>query len=174
MLTGDAAEQGAGKLAEFYEGINASRAVDPHMTALGHSYGSLTQGIALTNAGSGVDDAVFFGSPGIAAGPVSGADGVGALELDDGAAYNLEAQGDRVADFPDAVPRYGGDLADMAGMHQLSTAKAVGADGMPLVASHGHSEYTMITPDGRVSTSMYNVANVVAGMSERTVPVGAN
>ena len=171
MITGGPATEGAGKLANFYEGINASRAEDPHMTSLGHSYGSLTQGIALSNEGTGVDDAVFFGSPGISAEPAPFDDGVAGLELDNGAAYNLEAEGDPVADIPDAAGRYGIDLAGMEDMHQLSTEKATGAGGAPLAGSNGHSEYTKVMPNGTSSTSLYNMANIVAGMPERTIPV---
>ena len=56
--------RGGADLARFYEGIDASRRADPHLTALGHSYGSLTTGYALQQA-HGVDDAVLFGSPGL-------------------------------------------------------------------------------------------------------------
>ena len=62
------ARTGGDDLAAFYEGINASRTDDPHLTALGHSYGSLTTGYALQHDGTGVDDAVLFGSPGPAPG----------------------------------------------------------------------------------------------------------
>ncbi|EUA18168.1 alpha/beta hydrolase family protein [Mycobacterium xenopi 3993] len=38
------------------------------MTAIGHSYGSLTTGLALQEPGNhGVTDALFYGSPGIEA-----------------------------------------------------------------------------------------------------------
>ncbi|SED16849.1 Alpha/beta hydrolase [Rhodococcus jostii] len=63
----DRATAGAPKLASFYDGLDvASQKPDPHITALGHSYGSFTQGLALQDPGPGqpVDDAVFYGSPG--------------------------------------------------------------------------------------------------------------
>ena len=62
------ARAGGEDLAAFYQGVNASRTDDPHLTALGHSYGSLTTGYALQHDGTGVDDAVLFGSPGPAPG----------------------------------------------------------------------------------------------------------
>jgi hypothetical protein len=64
----DRANAGAANLAGFYDGLDvASTQPDPHITALGHSYGSLTTGLALQDPGPGqpVDDAVFYGSPGI-------------------------------------------------------------------------------------------------------------
>ena len=65
VSTADAARCGGADLARFYDGIDAARPTDPHLTALGHSYGSLTTGYALQQA-HGVDDAVLFGSPGSA------------------------------------------------------------------------------------------------------------
>jgi hypothetical protein len=59
-----AAEQGAVRLADFYRGVDASRSVDPHLTAVAHSYGSTTTGYALREQ-TGVDSAVIFGSPGM-------------------------------------------------------------------------------------------------------------
>ena len=63
------AKAGAVDLARFYDGIQAARDVGPaHLTAIGHSYGSLTTGLALQVPGDhGVSDAIFYGSPGIEA-----------------------------------------------------------------------------------------------------------
>ena len=71
VSTPDAARSGGADLARFYDGIDASRRADPHLTALGHSYGSLTTGYALQQA-HGVDDAVVFGSPGLGTDHVDG------------------------------------------------------------------------------------------------------
>ncbi|MBU3749433.1 MAG: hypothetical protein FGM52_03110, partial [Mycobacterium sp.] len=64
-----AARAGAVSLARFYDGIQAARTGGPaHLTAIGHSYGSLTTGLALQVSGDhGVSEAVFYGSPGIGA-----------------------------------------------------------------------------------------------------------
>jgi hypothetical protein len=50
-------------------GIQAARDGSPaHLTAIGHSYGSLTTGLAMQVPGDhGVSDAIFYGSPGIEA-----------------------------------------------------------------------------------------------------------
>lgn len=63
------ARAGAVSLARFYDGIQAARDVGPaHVTALGHSYGSLTTGLALQVPGDhGVSDTIFYGSPGVEA-----------------------------------------------------------------------------------------------------------
>jgi hypothetical protein len=63
------AKAGAVDLAHFYDGITAARDGAPaHLTAIGHSYGSLTTGLALQVPGNhGVSDAIFYGSPGIEA-----------------------------------------------------------------------------------------------------------
>ena len=44
--------------------MQASRYVVPHLTVIGHSYGSTTTGTALRDHVTGVDDAVLVGSPG--------------------------------------------------------------------------------------------------------------
>ena len=64
-----AARAGAVNLARFYDGIQGARAGGPaHLTAIGHSYGSLTTGLALQSSGDhGVSEAVFYGSPGVQA-----------------------------------------------------------------------------------------------------------
>ncbi|WP_313675067.1 alpha/beta hydrolase, partial [Mycolicibacterium sp.] len=54
----------AADLARFYARIQAGRAAPAHLTAIGHSYGSLTTGLALQRS-THVDDAVFYGSPGV-------------------------------------------------------------------------------------------------------------
>lgn len=62
------AKAGAVDLARFYDGIQAARDTPAHLTAIGHSYGSLTTGLALQEPGRhGVSDAIFYGSPGIEA-----------------------------------------------------------------------------------------------------------
>jgi hypothetical protein len=60
----DAAEAGADLLAADVMAVQASRDVAPHLTVIGHSYGSTTTGTALRDHVTGVDDAVLVGSPG--------------------------------------------------------------------------------------------------------------
>ncbi|MFD7337141.1 alpha/beta hydrolase [Streptomyces violascens] len=66
MGTGNA-EAGAASYNRFMAGIAATNQVsDPHITAIGHSYGSLTVGLAAQEPGGipGADDIVLVGSPG--------------------------------------------------------------------------------------------------------------
>jgi len=62
--TDRAAAAGADLLAQDVLGVQAAREVQPHLTVVGHSYGSTTTGTALRDHWTGVDDAVFVGSPG--------------------------------------------------------------------------------------------------------------
>lgn len=59
-----AAERGADLLAADLLAVQAAREVLPHLTVVGHSYGSTTTGTALRDHVTGADDAVLVGSPG--------------------------------------------------------------------------------------------------------------
>jgi Alpha/beta hydrolase len=152
------ARDGGDRLAPFLNGIDASRDIDPHLTALGHSYGSLTTGLALQQ-NTGADDAVVFGSPGL------GTSDPGKIMIDHGHTYNLEADGDVVADLGDPLI-HGADPSSLP-IPQLSTHDAVTPDGQQLHGSHGHSEYTWDD-----TTSQYNMSVIVAGMNNRVIPAG--
>ncbi|WP_147397304.1 hypothetical protein [Amycolatopsis panacis] len=107
---------------------------------------------------------MFFGSPGVA--DHFGIDNTARdLDVPDGHAYNIKADGDPVAQWVPETWRYGAAPYWMDGMKQLS-ADASG----PFVASHGHSEYTMTSPSGVDSTSKHNIAAVVAGKPQLTIP----
>lgn len=168
VLSDGMAQTGGERLASFLDGIDASRSDDPHLTAVGHSYGSLTTGFALQD-GTGVDDAVFMGSPGI------GTDNLGALHIS-GDAYTLASGGDGVA----ALARFDGDPREIAGVHDLSTraADVVMPDGTdvalmstdrftgPIVERMGsHSDYYKLD-----TTSQFNQAAVIAGIPDVAVP----
>lgn len=156
------AEAGGDDLAGFYEGINSSRAVDPHLTALGHSYGSLTTGYALQHDGTGIDDAVLFGSPG------TGTWHRGDLHVPDGHLFVAEADGDPVADLGGAAP-FGADPSHLDGVDFLSTHERDLPDGGHGSGSSGHSEYLE-----KDTTAQYNLAVTVAGLPEnRLVTEGA-
>jgi hypothetical protein len=151
--TPDAARAGGADLARFYEGVDASRRTDPHLTALGHSYGSLTTGYALQQA-VGVDDAVLFGSPGI------GTDHVEALHVPAGHTGVVEASWDPVAD----LGWFGDDPNRLDGVTGLSARAATLSDGTASVGSVLHAQY--LTPG---STSQYNIAATVAGLPEQRI-----
>ncbi|MFF3753852.1 alpha/beta hydrolase [Streptomyces sp. NPDC002018] len=90
VMFADQARVGAVAYNEFMSGVSATnRNEDPHMTAIGHSYGSLTVGQAAQRQGGipGADDIVLLGSPGTGA---DSADelGVGRKHVFVGAAEN--------------------------------------------------------------------------------------
>ena len=151
-LFDNAAERGAVSLNSFYAGLSSSRADDPHLVALGHSYGSLTTSLGLQAGGTGVDDAVFFGSPGL------DIKDPGELHVT-GSAYLLEARNDAVAD----LGAFGGDASQVPGVIHLSTSEASTAAGH-LKESTGHSEY--LSPN---TTSQRNMANVLASTPQDAV-----
>ncbi len=85
------ARAGGAALGGFLDGIDAARPHDdPHLTAIGHSYGSTTTGHAVQQAGA-VDDVIFYGSPGI------GTSDAGDLHVAEGHSYVIEARNDPAA-----------------------------------------------------------------------------
>ncbi|WP_158372630.1 alpha/beta hydrolase [Cellulosimicrobium cellulans] len=153
FVTSDSSAQaGAASLADFYRGVDASRADDPHLTALGHSYGSTTTGIALQQQ-TGVDSAVVFGSPGL------GTSHVEDLHVPDGQMFRIEARRDPVAD----LGNFGIDPTYIDGITGLSAREAT-VDGTAYGESTGHSAY--LSDD---TTSQHNIAAVVAGAPDRMV-----
>ncbi|MEN0135448.1 MAG: alpha/beta hydrolase, partial [Rhodococcus sp. (in: high G+C Gram-positive bacteria)] len=132
----DRATAGAPKLASFYEGLDvASQTPDPHITALGHSYGSYTQGLALQESGprQPVDDAVFYGSPGFDANDESD------LGLAPGHGFVMRAHDDPIT-VADGFGRLGPDPVQ-TDLEQLSVRAATTPDGVRREDANGHSEY---------------------------------
>nr|WP_232327777.1 alpha/beta hydrolase [Kibdelosporangium sp. MJ126-NF4]CEL13058.1 hypothetical protein [Kibdelosporangium sp. MJ126-NF4]CTQ98745.1 hypothetical protein [Kibdelosporangium sp. MJ126-NF4] len=157
-----AAERGADNLAPFLQGIDAARNTDPHLTALGHSYGSVTTGLALQQ-NTGVDDAVLFGSPGMGTGDVDD------IKVPDGHVANIEANGDAVAD----LGRFGGDPNHLDGVRQLESGDLTVTDDR---GSRNFNSTASINPlDAHTSylesgsTSQYNMSVIVAGMPDKAV-----
>ncbi len=158
----DLARTGGEDLATFYAGVNASREPDPHLTALGHSYGSLTTGYALQRDGTGVDDAVLFGSPG------PGTWARDDLHVPDGHLFVAEAEDDPVADLGGTAP-FGVDPSHLEGVDFLSTHESDLPGGGRGKESTGHSEYLRAE-----STAQYNLAVTVVGLAdERLVTIDA-
>lgn len=148
-----AAQRGADNLAPFMQGIDTARDSDAHLTALGHSYGSTTTGIGLQQ-NTGVDEAVFFGSPGLGTGDLDN------VLVPDGHSTYLEAQGNPFqTDFVGDLGAFGVDPSHLDGMRHASTSDVTLPDGRQLVGSNGHSEY--LTPG---TTSQYNMSVIVGGL----------
>jgi hypothetical protein len=154
----DTAKKGAASLVPFLQGIGAARVHDAHLTLLGHSYGSTTAGIAMQQE-TGVDDAVFFGSPGL------GTSHLQDLKLAPGHASYIEARWDPVGD----VGAFGRDPSHLSGIEHASARESTVVDPVTGEIHHfdevtGHVSY--LADD---STSQYNISVVIAGAPERQV-----
>ncbi|RPK94504.1 MULTISPECIES: alpha/beta hydrolase [Streptomyces] len=186
------AEKGGAAYRDFMGGISVTNQnKDPHLTAIGHSYGSRTVGAAAARPGGipGVDDIILVGSPGV--GVDHAVDlGVGSEHVFVGAAAN-----DPVTKLPSKTQvvvggiglvlggpggaYLAGDLAD-PGDDDLwfgkdPASKAFGArrfpvaDGPPLVSGSGvsldsHSNY--FSPE-RDAVSADSIALIVSGNADR-------
>ncbi|MFE7056480.1 alpha/beta hydrolase [Streptomyces californicus] len=186
------AEKGGAAYRDFMDGISVTnRNEDPHLTAIGHSYGSRTVGAAAARPGGipGVDDIILVGSPGV--GVDHAVDlGVGSAHVFVGAAAN-----DPVTKLPSKTQvvvggvglvlggpggaYLAGDLAD-PGDDDLwfgkdPASEAFGArrfpvaDGPPLVGGGGisldaHSNY--FSPE-RDAVSADSIALIVSGNADR-------
>jgi hypothetical protein len=154
------ANVGATQLNHFYQGLAATTNVpDQHLTALGHSYGSLTTSLAL-QPGSPVDDVVLYGSPG---GEIPNASLLG---VGPGHAYFEVAQHDQVAIEIADYGRFGPQLQDVPGMTPLWTGDGWTHDAsgpcVHLDGASGHSEYPRLGDNQLLRTSGYNMAAIVA------------
>ncbi|WP_127465035.1 alpha/beta hydrolase [Streptomyces sp. B27] len=189
MSKGDA-QRGAPAYNEFMAGISVTNGnEDPHVTAIGHSYGSLTVGTAAKQSGGipGVDDVILLGSPGVDAQKATEL-GVGSDHVFVGAADNdpvthLPTKGETALGWGLGGPtgvRVGRDLFDV-GNDDLYFGKdpasaAFGAqrfevdDGPRMILEAGlfeaHSQY--FDPE-RDQASATNIAKVVAGRPEEIV-----
>ncbi|WP_051407549.1 alpha/beta hydrolase [Nocardia sp. CNY236] len=163
------AQEAASALASFFEGLDvASVRNDPHITALGHSYGSLVTSLALQERGRAVDDVVFYGSPGLGRELLFGevVDSAADLEVDAGRVYQMTAPGDRLAE----LDGFGDNPNEMDWIIPLSTEAITVLDGTTYTSASGHSEYARIDRDtGRLHRSGYNLAAIVAGLPELAI-----
>ncbi|BBX99037.1 putative alpha/beta hydrolase [Mycobacterium lacus] len=188
----DVARAGAHDLARFYDGLGAAHQGAPaHLTAIGHSYGSLTTGLALQEPGNhGVSDALFYGSPGIEASTPR------QLQLGPGHVYAMETPDDPIQwaynsktlshSLPSGLAQILGLGADATGtgdfgpnpatnpnFTRLGTGPAVVSDGhggtLNLQGAHGHSDYPRQGSNNMPRTTGYNIAAIVAGLGDTAV-----
>jgi hypothetical protein len=152
------AEDGAVYLDSALHGLEASRtatddpAASPHLTLIGHSYGSLTSGLTLQGT-TPVDDAVFIGSPGV------GVDNAGDLQVPEGHVFVGEARRDAVGDFN----HFGRDPSSEGfGARTFDAREVVDPrTGEVLSESTGHSSYFHMD-----SSSLQNLAYVTLGRDD--------
>lgn len=189
MSKGDA-DRGAPAYNSFMSGLQVTNEnKDPHLTAIGHSYGSLTVGTAAHMGGGipGADDIILLGSPGVGVDKAEDL-GVGKDHVFVGAAEN-----DPVTKLPSkqqsasgivgllaggpTVAYLAGDIADQGDddlyFGKDPASEAFGArrfevdDGPRPVLDAGkfkaHSQY--FTPE-KDAVSARNVAQIVAGKPE--------
>jgi hypothetical protein len=191
-LSEDRANAGAVDLANLYRGINATneRGSDVHLSAFGHSYGSMTTAQALNELGETgvVDAAAFYGSPGLgyANERVMGAFGKFITDepdlfLEQGHGYVMSAHNDPVSEeyiwngislpaLADAGAH--GPNPNTLPLEQLGTDAAVTPDGVSRSGAVGHSQYPRTaeiqTPTGKrdvLRTTGYNLAIIGAGLA---------
>ncbi|MBY4130242.1 hypothetical protein HQO83_17755 [Rhodococcus fascians] len=158
------AQAAAPNLARFYEGIDASNHDgDPHMTAVGHSYGSLATGLALQQTSEGiVDDVMVYGSPGLGTGHDLVDSSLDKLNIAPGHAYEMTAHDDPVAH----MNRFGFSPGYMSEFTHLDTDASTTVDGVAREGATGHSEYPRSGDNGELRTSGYNTAVVIAGLAD--------
>jgi hypothetical protein len=189
----DVAKAGAQDLARFYDGINATHQGPLDLTAIGHSYGSLTTGLALQVPGDhGVDNALFYGSPGIEA------TNPGQLGLPNGHVFTMETPDDPIQKVYDIPPiahalapflppglntlattmlggldlsgagAFGPNPATNPNFTHLATGATTVPDGRTFGSASGHSDYPRWdSGNNQLYTTGYNIAAVIAG----TAPV---
>lgn len=192
VMRNERAERGGFAFHQFMGGISATNENEnPHMTAIGHSYGSRTVGAATQHGGGipGVDDIVLVGSPGV------GVDRADELGVSRDHVFVGAAENDVVTKLPSkqqsAVGAAGWAAAGPVGAYLLGevadqgdddlwfgkdpASEAFGArrfpvdEGPRLVGGQGlsidaHSQY--FDPD-RDASSANSIALVAAGQSRR-------
>lgn len=165
------ARQGARSLNSFYKGLAAaSNVANQHITAFGHSYGSLVTSLAL-QLGAPVSDVVLYGSPG---GELTDASQLG---VQPGHAYYMIGLDDVVAENIPGFGAFGAALQDVPGMVPLSTTTGLAppneyGDGQLHERAYGHSDYGRMGSNGQLRMSAYNMAVVLAGLPDDLVRPG--
>jgi hypothetical protein len=164
-VTDDAlARAGAGPLSHFYDGLAATSNLgdQQHITAFGHSYGSLVTSLALQQ-GTPVQDVVLYGSPG---GELSNAAQLGVAP---GHAFYEIGVSDGVPTTIASLHAFGAPLQEVPGFTELSVNSSQAPDGNWHERAYGHSEYARNGDNGQLRMSGYNLAAVLSGVPNTTV-----
>ncbi|MFI9724599.1 alpha/beta hydrolase [Streptomyces sp. NPDC052396] len=177
------AQRGAPIYDRFLQGIRATHEGDPpHVTALGHSYGSLAVGQASQQKGGlPADDVILVGSPG------TGVDKASDLGVGSDHVYVGSAENDQVTHLPPSVGKlnrwidliapggefsfahqgaFGHDPASRDfGAHRFSVAPGedTGITGLAKGNTPAHSIYF----DQRGGDSLDNIAKIVTGHGDK-------
>lgn len=177
------AQEAAVPLSNFYQGLEvANQNTDPHITALGHSYGSLATSLALQEKGGAVDDVVFYGSPGLGgdfqlnngpnpynlAGFNDAVESAEDLGVKPGHVYEMTEKNEWVGNFNS----FGRSPNQMPWVTHLSTDEVTIGD-TTYTGAEGHSEYGRVdNSTGQLHRSGYNLAAVVAGLPQNAINPG--
>lgn len=187
VMWDDNARKGAPAYDRFLDGVRAThQGAAPHVTAIGHSYGSLTVGQASQQPGGlPADDVVLVGSPGVGVNRASDL-GVGEKHVYVGAAENdqvtyLPPSVQRLPDYLDYIApgsesgsrkaAFGVDPAsrNFGGHHfEVEAGEDTGIVGLMSSNTPAHSLY--FDPQ-QGEKSLQNIAKVVTGHGDKVTPV---
>ncbi|BBU21647.1 hypothetical protein MYXE_14360 [Mycobacterium xenopi] len=169
MINDGQARAGAANLASYLQQVRANNA-NAHISLFGHSYGSLTSSLALQQLNAQglhpVNDAVFYGSPGLEL------TNPGQLGLANGHAYVMRSIGhDLIPEVGPLAPLHGWGVDPYSGiMPELSAAAGTSPDGVARAGVLSHADYprAVIGPGGEpvLRMSGYNLAVIAAGIAD--------
>lgn len=148
------ASSAGNNLNDFSKGIEESRegthSGSPHMTAIGHSYGSVATGASIGNSDTPVDDVMLMGSPGMM---------IDDAKVPDGHVYSEWVKDDYIP-YTNMGGTLGPNTYDHENSELLSTGAHNGHDG-PMREATGHGVTEGYLADK--TTSQHNTAAVVTG-----------
>ncbi|MFZ1160721.1 alpha/beta hydrolase [Mycobacterium sp.] len=163
------AQGGAAALAPYLQQLHAGNP-NAHLSLFGHSYGSLTASLALQQLNAQglhpVNDAVFYGSPGLELESPS------QLGLANGHAFVMRAPpgDDWIPEVAPLAPLHGWGQDPYGGMMpELSSQAGLSPDGVNREGVHSHADYPRAAsaPGGdQLRMSGYNLAVVAAGIAD--------
>ena len=161
------AEAGADPLRKFATGIHSwrsERGMDVHQSAITHSYGSTTGGIAMRSIGKDVvDDFVYTGSPG------AGVASVGTLGVDKDHVWVSAVPHHDAVQGIGTDGDFGLDPKTLKGIGHLS-GDASGAKGYSTYSLNpfaNHSSYFVAPEPGKKNHALNDLGEVIADVKER-------
>jgi Alpha/beta hydrolase len=169
-INDDRAQAGAAALAPYLQQLHTNNP-DAHLSLFGHSYGSLTSSLALQQLNAQglhpVNDAVFYGSPGLEL------DNPSQLGLANGHAFVMKAPpgDDWIPEVAPLAPLHGWGTDPYGGMMpELSSQAGTSPDGVLREGVHSHADYPRAVPgpggEQMLRMSGYNLAVVAAGIAD--------
>jgi len=167
-ISDDRARAGAANLSSYLQQVRANNPT-ARISLFGHSYGSLTASLALQQLNAQglhpVNDAVFYGSPGL---ELANPDQLG---LANGHAYVMRGRSDWIPELGAIAPLHGWGVDPYGGMlPELSAEGGTSPDGVTRAGVESHADYprAVTGPGGEqvLRMSGYNLAVVAAGIAD--------